>query len=71
MLYFLIWVGGFILVSLIGAAVYRAITSPYVMMYSHNNQEIPMDDTIMYVGFLVVFFIICVIESNRKLGGRQ
>ena len=25
-----------------------------------------MDDTIMYVGFLVVFFIICVIESNRK-----
>ena len=27
-----------------------------------------MDGTIMYVGFLVVFFIICVIESNRKLG---
>ena len=30
-----------------------------------------MDDTIMYVGFLIVFFIICVIESNRKIGGRR
>lgn len=42
MLYFLIWVGGFILASLIGAAVHRAITSrdPDTLSLIHKNKAL-------------------------------